>query len=1054
MQSQQQQTLTRVPILGEIPKLDEPAIQVTGEKHEVVQDNHLRPESLSKKMNSGRLTALQEPDKPRRIFTFDKTNKKSDGKTIQDKTKSYLDAVTGSNGDVIIDFSDFDGSTDSTESLSERCKYCRGNHESQSCDGFDPWNDLVPRSEITVDTKIQKESSSKIEKRCRNCGVVGHIAKFCPTNKDKKKGNNKKASRTKFGAAKLAENYKHLYEPRVQEQEPKVRVAAPGVKKTDDKEEEQKLPNMNKLLHEGKWITFMYLDRTATCFGSYTSEKYDSLPEYVFRACYQARGSIASTVSDLLYHQEIKNEEVIQGYLTWLAMNHQFIHKKVRKAINRMFYFNFEDEVETKYQLAYSYANALQLQGQMKTMMKGSKTTCWDLRVNEQKIRTFISLLLLFVILAGMNIALGHNIFGYPIAVCVIASLSESILIHIILGLIKTVRERNSDVPLTLITTFPTISIYIEEVVKSFPLGARVVGVLEYWKYGTWKNYNWHVRSMKYSLCERLRRHFAYNNQRNFRLMQTYNDTADFPGFVHYPECVEVIPTTELKPTTLPKLENGERARIYGTQHFPQDRLDFRQYAGMHAIMWGVSSFRKGAPSEDNLMAVLEKRIIAPGNTVTDNDVLREMHSVKLKLLPIFELDKTEWRKSLKPVQLARNINYRKDRDDGDKNRPIQMFSKANEVLTTGKRVKNDGDKFVLRPIFSITGKYLDAQGCFVGKMTKYLAEIYGPDPQYPIEYRGIHYYVYFTCGATDKTLNLFFNTAIHATEGVFIMVMGDDILCVNHHSKTYLFLESDFSKFDRTQNYTLQSLYWNYLDESGYSDQKKSSQEMTCAPIEVRHKRGPNMLDKKLREQLEMKMSGEPSTCPANSIINMRATIVAMSNDDPESVYTKAGLKAKIKKDYSHEKTFLRGVFLETDAEYAWMRLPSFIAKFGKTMTDPLTIYGRTDPQTTYKKFILSQWKGYGNLCVNWFYTAIHQQILRICDGVEIHDEEDMPEWFVKATGDVYVPDRIFNDFIWRRYSVSVQQMQSFIDMLNTIETLPCLYYHPLLQQLIDIDY
>jgi hypothetical protein len=685
--------------------------------------------------------------------------------------------------------------------------------------------------------------------------------------------------------------------------------------------------------------------------------------------------------------------------------------------------------------------------------MKGKQNSMGDIRLSLQATRIASLTFSLWIIMLAC-VAPIATVLDLPWLVMVPTLMFISLILSTLLVWFRLLPWFNDeDQNLTLIRTLPNFSIYMEEVLKSIPGGAHVIGSLEFLKYGSWKNYNWHVRSLKYDICERIRRHRAFNDSRRLRLKQLYDATANSPNIPLYPHGVEVLYNTELRPTTLPKLPKGSGPRNYGTQDFQKNRKDFRMYGGAHAFLFGITSMRKLAPSEDNLEGCLDIRVLGYENAMCSEEIVKEMEEIELIPLPVFELDKNKWRNNLRPIQKTRNERFRADRLDGKVVGPIEMNMKANELLSTGHLIPRNDDKVVGRPIFSITGKYLDYQGCFVTEASKFLASVYGPDAANPIQHKGRLIYAYFTCGATAQSLNKFYNTALAAKTGIYIMVMGDDVLAVDNYSEEFRFLESDFSRFDRSQTYLLQSVYPNYLRTSGYTLQARSVEEMVRDRITVKHKRGRNKLPSKERAVIEMQLSGGPPTCLQNSIINIKITALAVVSKNPIATYKEAGLTAKLKRDMDPRKSFLRGVFLLTTRGYVWMRLPSFLCKFGKMMSNPLHIYRKVPRGTCYRMALLSQWKGYGDLCVNWFYTQIHEQILRICGDVRV-EATDLESWQIFSNESVYVEDAEFNNFMYQRYAVTVPIMEHYITTLRSISELPVVYVDPFLQMLVDVDY
>jgi len=902
---------------------------------------------------------------------------------------------------------------------------------------------------------------------CHYCGERGHIKKFCSQNVDRKGGNKKKKSLDKHVKNETA-NYKDLYQKLVQEQTPKVSIEPPKIPSVTM----DPVQNM-KEMHQGKWVKFLYLSKTPKMFGLFEAvdEETDYLPEAIFDVCYRAKGEIKTPVTYQTYTHMVMHTKIVAAYLLWLYKYDIDRHSAVKQAIQRAFFINFEEEMENLNELVTANAVPLFLQSTLKPLYKGTHPGL----INRKTIK-FIYMTIAFFMasLLALSVLLPLSFFtivllaGYP-----------SVIASYLIVYKHVLKMSHEKAPCTLLWFAPEFSVYLEEYLKIIPGMAYVIGVIEFLLYRTWTNYNWHVRSMKWNVDERIRKHKAHNSRFFLRLRDTYNATVNLPDVPVFNSGVEVIPSTKMLPASLPKPETDVREQ-YATMYDPVNRIDFKQYAPMHAVLWPVSSMRKPAPSYENVCAMLDKRIVGVSNSTVQWWAVDMTNSVPLQQISSeLEIDKTKWRQGLTPVQLVRNQNYIKDRDQGMPEKRLitnQMILKSNELLPAR-------EKFIPRPIHSVTGKALDEQGPFINEAMKDFASMYNHECKYPISFsmngdddpNKYTVYLYYTCGSRSRTLDIFYNEALEANDGLYIMCMGDDILAVNNYNKMrnkkhYLksmfagksihdvarFIESDFSKFDRTQTYMLQGVYWKYLGDCGYSKYAKLSEQMMKAPLECKH-RGTNssLLDPEVRKIIEMKLSGEPATGFSNSIINGKGTIAAIVSGDMEEFYTALGLKAKIKKDDDPRKTFLRGIFLDTGCMWTWVRLPSFLLKFGKTMTDPLQIY-KGSSQEVYKKFVLSQWKGYGDMRKNWFYVALDDVITKLCSEVKNVTPEKLEHWQVVSdcdSGAEYVPDDEWNKFVQDRYGITELQQQSFISMLASVTELPCVYHHSLIP-LLEKDY
>lgn len=361
--------------------------------------------------------------------------------------------------------------------------------------------------------------------------------------------------------------------------------------------------------------------------------------------------------------------------------------------------------------------------------------------------------------------------------------------------------------------------------------------------------------------------------------------------------------------------------------------------------------------------------------------------------------------------------------------------------------------KFLPRLIFNCHPSYLDKLGLFVEQMTHSLVDnVWSSEWKKYVEINGKVVSAYFTCGATSSSLSKYINDAL-LTKSVSMLIMGDDTLAVDTTGSIPVFTECDYSKFDATQKDSLRELFLVYLDNSGYGDFANYWRDLYSQKIRYIHRKSGETLKVPKLEQL---YTGEPGTCLRNSYTNILVSSSALTSDDPLSVYSRAGLIAKMKTGLSHYRTFLRGVFLKnTSGRFSWVRLPSFLLKFGKLLRDPLTIYSKLlSKQLRYEMCLWSQWLGYGNLRTNWFYARLHKALANLTGNlseVEVIKDHD---YMVVSDEDFYIPDEEFNAFIFDRYGLLPCVLQDYCSFVESIKIIPCRYSHFLMSVLEKIDY
>jgi hypothetical protein len=427
------------------------------------------------------------------------------------------------------------------------------------------------------------------------------------------------------------------------------------------------------------------------------------------------------------------------------------------------------------------------------------------------------------------------------------------------------------------------------------------------------------------------------------------------------------------------------------------------------------------------------------------SSTLRQCLSLAPRALQVREvLLEEQWFARLKPIQKSRIIAVKQAVEEG------QAFSKATTVFMKTDELLTTFDKFIPRLIFNVSPYYLWKLGLFVDNLTHHLTESVWSTTWRPFELvNGVQVSACFACGATSSQLNKYVREAV-LQKAVSLLCMGDDTWGVNTLGTDIVFVENDFSCFDVSQRPAFLNLFLDWLDSIGHREYADLWRALYREKIQYLHRVTNTMLKVPRISQL---YTGEPGTCLRNSFSNILISSLALTSDNPEKVYAEAGLVAKYK--VNKYATFLRGVFLPNDdALLTWIRLPSFLLKFGKTMKDPLSMYPRTWPRgRKFKQLLLSQWKGYGDMTNCWFYRRIDKAIAKLCRGADptiVISEE------YKVLTDVseFIPDDVFNDFVMTRYGISSVMLESYCDFVDSINTLPVKYWHPLMYVLERTDY
>jgi hypothetical protein len=662
-------------------------------------------------------------------------------------------------------------------------------------------------------------------------------------------------------------------------------------------------------------------------------------------------------------------------------------------------------------------------------------------------------------------------------------------------GYVDRIKNR-LNVQHTLFRSFPVFSVYLEETVKMIPGAWRIVTLLERFKYGDWKTYKWHKKSMQWPYFKRVEEHFKVNRDEG-DLKVAYRYFVKFqPDLYVFPPGVEQLDSWEMPSATLSKTLPG-RSNSVATINNSDGPKDEKTPAPWYALLWGVTHFLKLGNLDQVLIVCAEEKINAYENSKPEPLYLAaaERYSEQIYLTHIendlfYDNLKSYQKKNIERVKEAITKGEIKKPEDT----VINLNVKTNELI-------NGYQKSVGRPVHDLSGEDFYYTGKITSELSDGLAQQWSSKAETLLthtrtvpeggresatKYCGtcrsegpcgcittIHKYQmkfcpFFACGAHSYQLNQFVNHALGAEEGIFQMLMGDDTLLIDRYyivgEKRGRVIENDFSRYDRTQSKLLRKLMAGILDRSGYAELNRLRALQYLRKILPKRSRGSKIKNVALKtpkgNPVDMRMTGEGATCLDNSVINHVTTAVVMAYEDVTPLqegFERFGLVAKIKQSDTPEgATFLKGVLLpDADSVYCWIRLPSFLLKFGKVLTDPRLMYPKEKSVGNIcKKVIMAQWKGYGDLRVNWFYSRLHEEIVRICGNQDV-EAVTLKEWQV-VQSPCWIPDEVWNKFMLSRYNITVDGMNNILRCFSNIDgcDLPAVYHVPELVQLLLTDY
>jgi tetrahydromethanopterin S-methyltransferase subunit H len=90
--------------------------------------------------------------------------------------------------------------------------------------------------------------------------------------------------------------------------------------------------------------------------------------------------------------------------------------------------------------------------------------------------------------------------------------------------------------------------------------------------------------------------------------------------------------------------------------------------------------------------------------------------------------------------------------------------------------------------------------------------------------------------------------------------------------------------------------------------------------------------------------------------------------------------------------------------------------------------------------------------MCTNWFYTKAHMIFQKLTDGSV--DEYEVPEYKVFSDEHSDITSDVWNDFMFKRYSIHPEEMQSYLDTFASVKMLPAIISNPITEKLLVADY
>lgn len=727
-----------------------------------------------------------------------------------------------------------------------------------------------------------------------------------------------------------------------------------------------------------------------------------------------------------------------------------------------------------------------------------------------------------------------HRLIG-----CIIVFTSTFTQPLILTIIIVVILERNKwiyasrqvgNVPYAVLWFAPVFSAHVEEFLKSIP-GLRwffVYGIMfcEFLVYRKWNR--WHINSMKFNWEDRLIVHLRHNKTcfgTQVALME--NIKEEYENRVLQGENMDYTPnwnsvianpiTTTLripKDSKIPII--GHDKLISSYLAYPKNDWTETQQANFYfdmktrgmksrpvfMVLFPASDMAYAANTLEMARAAIVHRYLLPGNSefykpsnvlhIEDQiepptrknfmarglNILEGIHEAvaAMPLLVDSGLTEDDWMNGLTPKQ------YYKAMQGEEELTLYNGFKTSIKLMLKGDEFNWTAEKCYARVIGDVSPGAFRALGPQVHKLAHEMIALF--DGSTKFNYKDIEVKYMFAVGKRSCDLNDFYkDLQISGGNSCKAMFLGDDTLMAITLNGMVFIMESDFSKFDRSQNQNLRLFtFTHYLMRNGYEKLAKKIESLLKGTKKFNVKIDKKLVEVMTKEEaatINCQISGQPATCEQNTVINMivsmvvawlvklyaqrtynKISILWASNTLAQFMsdcYKIFGLSAKVKVGKISEVgfTFLRGAFLpDRFGEFKWTRLPSFLLKFGKTLTDPRATYKKDC--NAWKKFLLGQWLGYGDMTFSWFHRRLDTHVRKLTNYNQNSHEtviEQLAPWQVLQST-CYIEDDVYDAFILQRYKASRELLEDFCTFFETITELPVVYTHELLSVLGSADY
>jgi hypothetical protein len=346
----------------------------------------------------------------------------------------------------------------------------------------------------------------------------------------------------------------------------------------------------------------------------------------------------------------------------------------------------------------------------------------------------------------------------------------------------------------------------------------------------------------------------------------------------------------------------------------------------------------------------------------------------------------------------------------------------------------------------------------------------------------------FFACGVVASELDQWRESLDHihslATEDTWALglaVLGDDCTFALAGGEWKIFVDNDFTDYDRTQGPEAQDAGSEGLEELGMPKKQRDALRdlgQTSSTITFRHHGKFKVLAP------EQMLSGTSTTCLTNSTGNVTAHVYGLTglrqpeyyNSEEEVIQDlresieSLGFACKINNAGPNHITFLRHWWVpsaDLTTRYA-VPLPSSLLKLGCILTDPQSIFKKNGTEMMAAALAANMRQLPEGLPL---LGAFRSALLRVAEnaGADPHAEAVEPstglvqrainpDWMYKIQREKPVCSGVSTpqllSMIQDRYSLSPSEVSELVMLLGRVKQAPCVVLSPYWRRLVEADY